>query len=84
MSIIAWLVLGLISGFIASKLVNHRGSGVIRRGRGLAIAIKAVISPTTSVLTKPNDETVLPHSIRSEVVLILAGMLLHGCQEARR
>jgi len=26
-----------------------RGDGVIRRGRGLAIAIKAVISPTTSV-----------------------------------
>jgi CO/xanthine dehydrogenase Mo-binding subunit len=26
-----------------------RGSGVMRRGRGLAIAIKAVISPTTSV-----------------------------------
>src|SRR6202030_2259065 len=26
-----------------------RGTGVVRRGRGLAIAIKAVISPTTSV-----------------------------------
>src|SRR5258708_11374729 len=26
-----------------------RGNGVVRRGRGLAIAIKAVISPTTSV-----------------------------------
>ncbi len=29
MSILAWLVLGLISGFIASKLVNHTGEGVI-------------------------------------------------------
>jgi uncharacterized membrane protein YeaQ/YmgE (transglycosylase-associated protein family) len=29
MSIIAWLVLGLISGFIASKLVNSRGEGVV-------------------------------------------------------
>jgi len=29
MGIIAWLVLGLIAGFIASKLVNHHGSGVI-------------------------------------------------------
>jgi uncharacterized membrane protein YeaQ/YmgE (transglycosylase-associated protein family) len=28
MSIIAWLVLGLISGFIASKLVNKSGEGV--------------------------------------------------------
>src|SRR6202030_4746909 len=26
-----------------------RGTGVVRRGRGLAVAIKAVISPTTSV-----------------------------------
>jgi uncharacterized membrane protein YeaQ/YmgE (transglycosylase-associated protein family) len=29
MSIIAWLVLGLIAGFIASKIVNHTGSGII-------------------------------------------------------
>jgi uncharacterized membrane protein YeaQ/YmgE (transglycosylase-associated protein family) len=29
MSILAWLVLGLISGFIASKLVNRTGEGVL-------------------------------------------------------
>lgn len=29
MSIIAWLILGLISGFIASKLVNKTGEGMI-------------------------------------------------------
>ena len=29
MSIIAWLVLGLISGFIASKIVNKSGEGII-------------------------------------------------------
>jgi uncharacterized membrane protein YeaQ/YmgE (transglycosylase-associated protein family) len=29
MGIIAWIVLGLIAGFIASKIVNHTGSGVI-------------------------------------------------------
>jgi uncharacterized membrane protein YeaQ/YmgE (transglycosylase-associated protein family) len=29
MSIIAWLVLGLIAGFIASKLVNKSGEGVV-------------------------------------------------------
>jgi len=28
MSIIAWIVLGLISGFIASKIVNRTGEGV--------------------------------------------------------
>jgi uncharacterized membrane protein YeaQ/YmgE (transglycosylase-associated protein family) len=29
MGVIAWLVLGLISGFIASKIVNHAGAGVV-------------------------------------------------------
>jgi len=29
MSIIGWIVLGLIAGFIASKLVNKRGEGVV-------------------------------------------------------
>jgi uncharacterized membrane protein YeaQ/YmgE (transglycosylase-associated protein family) len=29
MSIIGWLVLGLIAGFIASKLVNKTGEGVV-------------------------------------------------------
>jgi uncharacterized membrane protein YeaQ/YmgE (transglycosylase-associated protein family) len=28
MSIIAWIVLGLIAGFIGSKLVNKRGEGL--------------------------------------------------------
>ena len=29
MGIIAWLVIGLIAGFIASKIVNHTGSGIV-------------------------------------------------------
>ncbi len=29
MSIIAWIVLGLISGFIASKIVNKSGDGLV-------------------------------------------------------
>ena len=29
MSIIAWLVLGLVAGFIASKIVNKSGEGLI-------------------------------------------------------
>jgi uncharacterized membrane protein YeaQ/YmgE (transglycosylase-associated protein family) len=29
MSILAWIVLGLISGFIASKIVNKTGEGFI-------------------------------------------------------
>ena len=29
MSLSAWLVVGLIAGFLASKVVNHTGSGII-------------------------------------------------------
>ncbi|HEX7967997.1 MAG TPA: GlsB/YeaQ/YmgE family stress response membrane protein [Stellaceae bacterium] len=29
MSIIAWIILGLIAGFIASKIVNRTGEGVV-------------------------------------------------------
>jgi uncharacterized membrane protein YeaQ/YmgE (transglycosylase-associated protein family) len=30
MSIIAWIVLGLIAGFVGSKIVNKRGEGLLR------------------------------------------------------
>jgi uncharacterized membrane protein YeaQ/YmgE (transglycosylase-associated protein family) len=29
MGIIAWLILGLVAGFIASKIVDHHGQGVV-------------------------------------------------------
>jgi uncharacterized membrane protein YeaQ/YmgE (transglycosylase-associated protein family) len=29
MSIIAWIILGLVAGFIASQIVNARGSGLL-------------------------------------------------------
>jgi uncharacterized membrane protein YeaQ/YmgE (transglycosylase-associated protein family) len=29
MGIIAWIVLGLIAGFIASKIVDHHGQGIV-------------------------------------------------------
>lgn len=29
MSILGWIILGLISGFIASKIVNNSGQGII-------------------------------------------------------
>src|SRR3974390_2880035 len=29
MSILAWIVLGLLAGFIASQVVNQRGSGIL-------------------------------------------------------
>jgi uncharacterized membrane protein YeaQ/YmgE (transglycosylase-associated protein family) len=30
MSFVAWIVLGLVAGFIGSKLVNHTGEGLVR------------------------------------------------------
>ena len=30
MSFIAWIVLGLIAGFVGSKIVNKRGEGLLR------------------------------------------------------
>ena len=29
MSLFVWIVLGLLAGFIASHLVNHRGEGMV-------------------------------------------------------
>lgn len=29
MSIIAWIILGLVAGFVASKIVNRQGEGII-------------------------------------------------------
>jgi uncharacterized membrane protein YeaQ/YmgE (transglycosylase-associated protein family) len=29
MSIIAWILMGLVSGFVASRLVDHRGGGLV-------------------------------------------------------
>lgn len=29
MSIVAWIILGLLSGFVASKVVDHQGQGAI-------------------------------------------------------
>jgi uncharacterized membrane protein YeaQ/YmgE (transglycosylase-associated protein family) len=29
MSIVAWILLGLVAGFIASKIVNHSGEGAL-------------------------------------------------------
>ena len=30
MGILSWLIVGLVSGYIGSKLVNHTGEGLIR------------------------------------------------------
>ena len=39
-------------------------------------------APAISVPATLQDEAVLPQGVRAELVVILAGMLLHRCQEA--
>jgi hypothetical protein len=80
-------------GFIAAYeelrrqiLIGQRGTGLalfMRRGmREWMMACSLCLAPSpTKEFTAAPDETVLPQGARTEVVLILAGMLLHGCQE---
>jgi hypothetical protein len=69
------------------QLLNgQRGSGLalfMRRGmREWMNACSLCLAPSpTKEFTAAPDQAVLPQSARTEVVLILAGMLLHGCQE---
>jgi hypothetical protein len=46
-------------------------------------ACSACTPPPTKVFTQTETEAVIPQGLHTEIVLILAGMLLHGCQEAR-
>ena len=80
---------GLIAAYeeLRSQILNgQRGPGLalfMRRGmREWMTACSLCLAPSpTREFTAAPDETVLPESARTEVVLILAGMLLHGCQE---
>ena len=59
MSIIGWIILGLIAGFIGSKIVNKSGEGLIcstscsassvRRGRRLPVLAGRRGSPVTGL-----------------------------------
>jgi hypothetical protein len=69
------------------QLLNgQRGSGLVlfmRRGmrEWMTACSPCLAPPPTKEFITAADEAVLPHEARTEVVLILAGMLLHGCQE---
>lgn len=65
----------------------------LQRGPGLALFMRRGMrewmnacwlclapSPTKELNGAP-DQAILPQGARTEMVLILAGMLLHGCQE---
>jgi hypothetical protein len=54
--------------------------------RGMRAWIHACSGPTTplpaKVCARTEAEPVIPQGLQTEIVLILAGMLLHGWQEA--
>jgi hypothetical protein len=67
-------------------LNGQRGPGLalfMRRGmREWMNACSLCVAPSaTQKVTAAPDEVILPQGARTEIVLILAGMLLHGCQE---
>jgi hypothetical protein len=80
-------------GFIAAyeelrrQILNgQRGPGLalfMRRGmREWMNACSLCLAPSpTKESAAALDQAVLPQGARTEIVLILAGMLLHGCQE---
>jgi hypothetical protein len=80
---------GLIAAYeeLRRQLLNRqRGPGLalfMRRGmREWMNAWSSCVAPSpTKECTAVPDEAILPQGARTEVVLILAGMLLHGCQE---
>ena len=80
---------GLIAAYeeLRRQLLNgQRGPGLtlfMRRGmREWMNAWSPCVAPSpTKECTAAPDEAILPQGARTEVVLILAGMLLHGCQE---
>jgi hypothetical protein len=80
---------GLIAAYeeLRRQLLNgQRGPGLAlfmrsgMRGWMNGCSLYVAPSPTKEFTTAP-DEAVLPPGARTEIVLILAGMLLHGCQE---
>jgi hypothetical protein len=56
---------------------------LIRRGlrEWMNVCSSYLDTSATSVPAPPHDEAVLPQGVRAELVVILAGMLLHRCQE---
>lgn len=80
---------GLIAAYegLRGQILNgQRGPGLalfMRRGmREWMNACSLCVAPSpTKEFTAAPDEAVLPQGARTEIVLILAGMLLHGCQE---
>jgi hypothetical protein len=67
---------------------NPRAQGLALLMRsGLSVWMQACAPCVVEVLAPPmkrlGDDEILPFEMHREVTMILAGMVLHGCQEAR-
>lgn len=87
MSILAWIILGLVAGFIASKIVNRHGEGVI-----LDVLLGIVGSVVggwlfhsfgRSGVTGLNLESLLVATIGAAVVLVVYHMLFRSSRFRR-
>lgn len=80
---------GLVAAYeeLRRQFLNgQRGPGLtlfIRRGMRELMNACFAAPPPTAVLAVADGDAVLSQGVRTEVVLILAGMLLHSCQELR-
>jgi len=72
MSIVAWLVLGLIAGFVASKLVNKTGEGVVM---DIALGIVGAVAGAW-IFNQFGQTGVTGLDIRSLVVAVVGAVLL--------
>jgi uncharacterized membrane protein YeaQ/YmgE (transglycosylase-associated protein family) len=74
MSIIGWIVLGLIAGFIASKIVNKRGEGILL---DIALGIVgAIVGGFIFVNVFGATEGVTGFNLYSMVVAILGAIVV--------
>jgi uncharacterized membrane protein YeaQ/YmgE (transglycosylase-associated protein family) len=84
MSIIAWVVLGVIAGFLASKLVNKTGEDlVLDLGLGIvgAVVVGFVFNQLGSVgLTGFNPHSMLVAVIGAVLVVVIYHLMM-GRQE---
>lgn len=88
MSILAWIILGLLAGFIASQIVNQRGSGI------LLDLVLGIIGATVggwlfsllgaSEVTGLNFYSLIVATVGSTLVLLLYHALMGGGHSASR
>ena len=87
MSILAWIILGLVAGFIASKIVNRHGEGIILDVLlgivGSVVGGWLFHSLGRSGVTGLNLESLLVATIGAAVVLVVYHMLFRSSRFRR-